>query len=61
VAAFPLKGLASLLLGPGFDGLIGGLGFLALALVLLFSRRAFAAEKEARSERMPAMAITNPG
>jgi hypothetical protein len=55
VAAFPLKGLASLLLGPGFDGLIGGLGFLALALVLLFSRRAFAEGKESGSERSQAV------
>ena len=40
-----MKGPAMLLLGPGASGLIGGLGFLALALVLLFSRRAFAGEK----------------
>ena len=56
-----LKGPAMPLLGPGSSTLIGGLGFLALALVLLFSRRAFAREQEARSERVPAVVITNPG
>jgi membrane protease YdiL (CAAX protease family) len=56
-----LKGPANPLLGPGLPGLVGMLGYLALALVLLFSRKAFAGEKEARSERVPAVAITNPG
>lgn len=45
-----LPGPASPLLGPGIPGLIGGLGYLVLALVLLFSRRAFAGEKEAGSQ-----------
>jgi membrane protease YdiL (CAAX protease family) len=57
----PLKGPANLLLGPGPGGLIGMLGYLALALVLLFHRRAFAPEKEARTEGMQAVAIANPG
>jgi membrane protease YdiL (CAAX protease family) len=43
-----MKGPAIPLLGPGTSGLIGGLGFLALALVLLLSRRAFAGEREVR-------------
>jgi len=55
-----LKGPANMLLGPGLPGLVGMLGYLALALVLLFSRKAFAGEKEARSERVPAVAVTNP-
>jgi CAAX protease family protein len=42
VATYPLKGLANSLLGPAPSGLIGGVGYLALALVLLFNRRAFA-------------------
>jgi membrane protease YdiL (CAAX protease family) len=41
-----LKGPANLLLGPQSSGLIGGMGYLALALVLFFSRRAFAGEKK---------------
>ncbi len=45
-----MRGPAILLLGPGTSGMIGGLGYIALALVLLLSRRAFAVEKEARSE-----------
>jgi CAAX protease family protein len=44
-----LQGPASPLLGPGIPGLIGGLGYLVLALVLLFSRRALV-EKEAGSQ-----------
>ena len=55
VAAFPLKGMANQLLGPGFDGLIGGMGFTILALVLLSSRKAFAGETEIRSENAPAV------
>ena len=47
--AFLLKGPASPLLGPGLPGLIGGLGYLVLALVLLFDRRALV-EKEAGSQ-----------
>ena len=41
-----LKGPPNVLLGPQSSGLIGGLGFLALALVLLFSRRAFVGGKQ---------------
>jgi membrane protease YdiL (CAAX protease family) len=36
-----MMGPANVLLGPGTSGLIGGLGYVVLALVLLFSRRAF--------------------
>lgn len=41
-----LNGPPNYLLGPGPSGLIGGLGYLALALVLLFHRRAFVGEKQ---------------
>jgi membrane protease YdiL (CAAX protease family) len=51
LVVLPLKGPAIPLLGPGFDGLIGCLGFLVLALVLYFNRRALAGEKEAGSEK----------
>jgi membrane protease YdiL (CAAX protease family) len=43
-----MRGPANLLLGPGTSGLIGGLGYVALALVLLFSRRAFVPPAAAR-------------
>jgi hypothetical protein len=46
-----MKGPANLLLGPGTSGLIGGLGYLVLALVLLLNRRVFAGRKEAGSEK----------
>jgi uncharacterized protein len=52
----PLQGTANSLLGPGLPGLIGMLGYLVLALVLLLHRRAFGVEKEAISEGMPAVA-----
>jgi membrane protease YdiL (CAAX protease family) len=48
-----LKGPANMLLGPQSSGLIGGIGYLALALVLLYSRRAFARAKETGSENPP--------
>jgi membrane protease YdiL (CAAX protease family) len=44
-----LKGPANWLLGPMPSGLIGGLGYLALALVLLLNRRAFLGGEEAAS------------
>jgi membrane protease YdiL (CAAX protease family) len=61
--AFPklsLKGTPNALLGPA-GGLIGGIGYIALALVLLFSRRAFTGEQETRAESVPAAAIASPG
>jgi len=45
-----LKGPALQLIGPDPTGLIGGIGYTLLALVLLLSRKAFAAGKQARSE-----------
>jgi len=45
-----MKAVANPLLGPGTSGLIGGMGYFTLALVLLLSRKAFAREKEAGSE-----------
>jgi membrane protease YdiL (CAAX protease family) len=55
LAGYLLKGPANLLLGPLPTGLIGGMGYIILALVLLFNRRAFAGEKEARLERVRAV------
>jgi len=60
VPMFSLKGAPNPLLGPS-GGLIGGIGYLVLALVLLFSRRALAGEQETRPESVPAVAITSPG
>jgi membrane protease YdiL (CAAX protease family) len=48
---FSVKGPANLLLGPYPSGLIGSIGYIILALVLLFSHRAFAGEKEADVEK----------
>lgn len=50
------KGPGMPLLGPISSGLIGGLGYLALALVLLFNRRAFAEDRAAGSENVQAIA-----
>jgi membrane protease YdiL (CAAX protease family) len=61
VAVYPLKGPAIPLVGPESAGLIGGIGFTILALVLFLSRRAFAAGKKARPVTVPAVAITHPG
>lgn len=52
---YSVKGPANPLLGPGPGGLIGSIGYIILALVLLFSRRAFAGGKEAGSEKEPAV------
>jgi membrane protease YdiL (CAAX protease family) len=61
LSTMPLKGPANMLIGPGPGGIIGMLGYLALALVLYFNRKAFSGtaspgEKETRSEREPAVA-----
>jgi membrane protease YdiL (CAAX protease family) len=50
-----MKGPTIPLLGPGASTLIGGLGYLVLALVLLFNRRAFGAEKQIRIEAVQAV------
>lgn len=47
-----LKGAPISLLGPDVTGVIGGIGYTILALVLLINRKAFAGEKEARTERV---------
>ncbi len=53
---------ANPLLGPGPAGLVSGLGYFTLALVLLLSRRAFPGdEKQAGAEITQAAAITHPG
>lgn len=54
LSTMPLKGPANMLIGPGPGGLIGMLGYLVLALVLLFNRKAFAGETAVRSENVPA-------
>jgi len=55
LAMYPLKGPAVPLLGPDATGLVGGIGYTLLALALLTSRRAFAGEKDASSEKVPAV------
>ncbi len=47
---FLLKGTAIQLIGPDPTGLIGGIGYTILALVLLFNRKAFIEDKEVRPE-----------
>jgi membrane protease YdiL (CAAX protease family) len=47
-----LKGTTDPLLGPGLPGVLGLLGYFALALVLLFNRRAFTVREEAGSARV---------
>jgi len=49
MSMMPLKGPDNMLLGPGPGGAIGMLGYLALALVLLFNRRAFTGGGQAGS------------
>lgn len=61
VASAALKGPPDTFLNPSPDGLVGNLGFVVLALVLLFSRWGFAGEQEARPERAPVVAIPHPG
>jgi membrane protease YdiL (CAAX protease family) len=46
-----LNGAAIPLIGPDVTGLVGGIGYVVLALVLLFNRRAFAGGTEASAER----------
>ncbi len=53
---FLLLGPVIPLIGPDVTGLIGGIGFTLLALVLFFSRKAFAVEREASSLKMRAVA-----
>jgi uncharacterized protein len=50
LAGYLLKGPAMAMLGPAPTGLIGGLGYLTLALVLLFSRTGFKGRISGRSE-----------
>ncbi len=57
-----MKGPANMLIGPTSSGLIGGLGYLILALVLLLSRGAFAGEaKRAGAEMAQAAAVPHHG
>lgn len=58
LAGYLLKGTANPVLGPGPTGLIGGLGYIALALVLLINRKAFARREETFLETKPAEVIT---
>lgn len=50
LAGYMVKGTAIPLLGPAPTGLIGGLGYLTLALVLLFSRTVFTERISRRDE-----------
>jgi membrane protease YdiL (CAAX protease family) len=50
LTSYMLKGPAIPFVGPGITGLLGGLGYIALALVLYFSRRAFTGKNEANSQ-----------
>jgi CAAX protease family protein len=50
LAGFLLKGPAIPLVGPDPISLIGGIGYIILALVLLFNRKAFVGEKAAGSQ-----------
>jgi uncharacterized protein len=50
LTGYMLKGPAMPMLGPAPTGLIGGLGYLTLALVLLFSRTLFTGRLSERSE-----------
>jgi len=61
IPMLPLKGPANLLLGPGPGGVIGMLGYLALVLVLYFSRRAFTGRGEAGSMEAQAAGMAQPG
>lgn len=56
LAGYMLKGSALPLLGPAPTGLIGGLGYLLLAVGLLFSRKAFAPEQPDYLDESPAHA-----
>lgn len=51
-----LTGTGNPLLGPAPTGLVGMLGYLILALVLLFNRRAFAKQQAAGQEKVQAAA-----
>jgi len=51
-----LKGRANLLVSPNPQSLIGNLGYIALALVLYFNRKAFPGETQVSSESAPAVA-----
>ncbi|HSB89351.1 MAG TPA: CPBP family intramembrane glutamic endopeptidase, partial [Anaerolineales bacterium] len=61
IPMMPLKGPANMLLGPGPGGVIGVLGYLALALVLLIHRRAFTAGGQAGSPESEAAGRLLPG
>ena len=56
-----LKGPTNPLLGPGLPGLVGMLGYLALALVLLFHRRAFIGGGETGSPEAQAAGMAQRG
>jgi uncharacterized protein len=54
---FLLKGLPVSLVGPDPTGLIGGIGYTILALVLLFTRKAFVVEKEVQVQSEGSRAV----
>jgi membrane protease YdiL (CAAX protease family) len=51
-----LKGPVIPLVGPEITGLLGGIGYLILGLVLFFSRKAFTGQQPAQSEKVHAAA-----
>ena len=55
LVGYTMKGQNNMLLGPLTGGLIGSVGFLILALLLLINRKAFAVQ-DVVSERVPAVA-----
>jgi membrane protease YdiL (CAAX protease family) len=61
IPMMPLKGAASMLLGPGPGGVIGMLGYLMAALVLLFHRRAFSGGGETGSLETQAAGMAHRG
>ena len=61
ISMMPLKGPQNMLLGPGPNGAIGMLGYLALALVLLIHRRAFTGVGQAGSGEAQAAGMVRRG
>jgi membrane protease YdiL (CAAX protease family) len=60
LAVYPLKGSTIPLVGPDPTGLIGGIGLTILALVLLFSHRAFTGVKAADSQSVQPVESIDP-
>jgi len=61
IQMMPLKGPANMLFGPGPGSLLGMVGYLALALVLLIHRRAFTGGGQAGSPEAQAAGVIQRG